>query len=115
MRNDRCLAPLPYLETDVVFPLLLLVQWPQWVIDFPHCTGFVWQGFGSWGSTAVASVRSCWKLPLCLLQPVPASSKTDPLLAEAEPISDSGSASGITYLRRKTAAQQQPEERSETI
>ena len=36
MRNDRCLAPLPYvvhLETDVVSPLLLLVQCPPWVID----------------------------------------------------------------------------------
>jgi len=28
------------------------------------------------------------------------SSKMDPLLAKAEPISDGGSASGITYLRR---------------
>lgn len=36
MRNDRCLAPLPevvHLETDVVCPFLLLVQWPPWVID----------------------------------------------------------------------------------
>ncbi|GAB0180141.1 hypothetical protein GRJ2_000479400 [Grus japonensis] len=31
---------------------------------------------------------------------MPASSKTDPLLAKAEPISDGGSASGITELRR---------------
>jgi len=31
---------------------------------------------------------------------VPAGSKTDLLLAKAEAISDSGSASGITYLRR---------------
>ncbi|GAB0210172.1 hypothetical protein GRJ2_003483000 [Grus japonensis] len=31
---------------------------------------------------------------------MPASSKTDPLLAKAEPISDSGSTSVITYLRR---------------
>ena len=23
------------------------------------CIGFVWQGFGSWGATRVASVRSC--------------------------------------------------------
>ncbi|GAB0189017.1 epimerase family protein SDR39U1 [Grus japonensis] len=36
---------------------------------------------------------------------MPAGSKTDPLLAKAEPISDGGSASGITELRRgeKTA------------
>jgi len=31
---------------------------------------------------------------------VPASSKTDPLLAKAKPVSDGGSASGITYLRK---------------
>ncbi|KAK4829092.1 hypothetical protein QYF61_002043 [Mycteria americana] len=33
-------------------------------------------------------------------EPVPASSKTDPLLAKAEPISDGGSAFAVTYLRR---------------
>ncbi|GAB0207745.1 AN1-type zinc finger protein 5-like [Grus japonensis] len=32
---------------------------------------------------------------------MPAGSKTDPLLAKAEPISDGGSASVITYLRRR--------------
>jgi len=31
---------------------------------------------------------------------MPTSSTTDPLLAKAEPISDGGSASVITYLRR---------------
>ncbi|GAB0207612.1 acid sphingomyelinase-like phosphodiesterase 3b [Grus japonensis] len=42
---------------------------------------------------------------------MPASSKTDLLLAKAEPISDSGSASGITYLRRgkKLLRKLQPE------
>jgi len=48
----------------------------------------------------VASVRSWQKLLLCLIEPVPASSKMDLLMAKAEPISDGGSASGITYLRR---------------
>jgi len=48
----------------------------------------------------VASVRSCQKLCPCLIEPMPAGSKTDPLLAKAKPISDGGSASGITYLRR---------------
>jgi len=54
----------------------------------------------------VASVRSCQKLPQCLIKPVPAGSKMDPPLAKAKPISDGGSASGITYLRRggKTTA-----------
>jgi len=45
-------------------------------------------------------VRSCEKLPPCLIQPVPAGSKTDPPLAKAKPISDSGSASVIIYLRK---------------
>jgi len=47
------------------------------------------------GGTGVASARSCWKLPLCPTQPVPPGSKTGPLLAKAEPISNSGSTSGI--------------------
>ena len=53
------------------------------------------------GVTGVAPVRSCWKLPLCSREPIPAGSKTDPPLAKAEPISDSGNASVITLLRRK--------------
>ena len=55
------------------------------------------------GVTGVAPVRSCWKLPLCSREsePIPAGSKTDPPLAKAEPISDSGNASVITFLRRK--------------
>jgi len=50
----------------------------------------------------VASLRSCQKLPLCLREPMPPGSKTDPPLAKAstEPISDGGSGSGITYARR---------------
>ena len=52
------------------------------------------------GAIGVASVRSCLKLPLCLIKPMPAGSKMDPLLAKAEPISDGGSASVITYLRK---------------
>ena len=43
---------------------------------------------------------------------MPAGSKSDPLLAKAKPISNGGSASGITDLRRgkKTpAVEQQPE------
>jgi len=43
-------------------------------------------------------VRSCQKLPLCLMEPMPAVSKMDPLLAKPEPISNGGSASVITYL-----------------
>jgi len=63
-------------------------------------TGFAWQGFDSGGDAGVAAVRSCWELPPCLMEPVPAGSKMDQPLAKAEPSSDSGSASGIKCLRR---------------
>jgi len=53
------------------------------------------------GAIEVVSVRSCQKLPLCSTEPTPASSKTDLLLAKAEPIRAGGSASGITSLRRQ--------------
>lgn len=45
------------------------------------------------------SVRSCQKFPPCLTEKMPAGSKTDPALAKAEPINDSGITSGIKYLR----------------
>ena len=44
--------------------------------------------------------EKCQKLPPCQTEPIPAGSKTDPLLAKAEPFSDSGSSSLITYLTR---------------
>ena len=53
-----------------------------------ECYGFAWQGFGSVGAVGVASVRSCEKLALCLIKPVPAGSKTDLPLAKAKPISN---------------------------
>jgi len=67
------------------------------------------------GSIGVASVRSCEKLSTCLTEPVPAGSKTDPLLAKAKAISDGGSTSVITYLRsgKKTNGKWQSRERSE--
>lgn len=52
------------------------------------------------GATGVASVRSCQKLLPRLTEPLTASSKMNLPLAEAEPISDSGGTSGITYLGR---------------
>jgi len=45
-------------------------------------------------------MRSCQNLPLCQIKPVPAGSKTDPPLAKAKPISNSGNTSLITYLRK---------------
>jgi len=64
-----------------------------------RCIGFSWEHFGSGGTTGEASVRSCEKLPPCLIKPVPAGSKMDPLVPKAEPVSDGGSASGVKYLR----------------
>ena len=65
----------------------------------------------------LVAVRRCQKLPPYDAETMPASSKTDPLLGKAEPISDGGSASGITYVRRgkKTPVKQKPEERSENM
>lgn len=51
------------------------------------------------GDTGVTPVRSCQKLSPCLTEEIPDGSKTDPGLDKAEPISDSGSTSGINYLR----------------
>jgi len=42
----------------------------------------------------------CENLPPRLIKPMPAGSKMDLLLAKANPISDSGSTSVITYLRK---------------
>jgi len=48
----------------------------------------------------VASLRRYHKFPPCLTEPMPATSKMDPLLAKAKPVSDNGSTSIITYLRK---------------
>jgi len=62
-----------------------------------NCIGFAWQNFGSGEATGVASVRSCQKLPPCPTKSImSARSKTDLLLAKAEPINEGGSASVIT-------------------
>ena len=52
------------------------------------------------GAAGVASVGRGKGLPPCQTEPVPASSKMDAPLAKAGPISDVGSASVVTYLRR---------------
>ena len=49
----------------------------------------------------MASVRSCCKLPSCPIEPMPAGAKTDLPLAKAEPISEGGSTSGITFKKGK--------------
>jgi len=55
----------------------------------------------SWWAIIVASVRSCEKVPLCLIKPVSADSKTDPPLAKAKPISNGGSASDNLFKKGK--------------
>jgi len=69
------------------------------------------------GAIGMIFVRSCEKLPPCLIKPVPAGSNTDLLLAKAKPIHNSGRASVITYLRggKKLQWKQQSRERSETM
>lgn len=62
--------------------------------------GFVWTDSGSRGSVEVPSVRSHQKLLLCPTGAMPADSKTDLPLGEAEPISDGGSDTGITDFKK---------------
>lgn len=50
-------------------------------------------------AAGVASVRRCLKLLSCLIEPMPASSKTDPQLAKAESIRNDGDTPGIMCLR----------------
>jgi len=79
------------------------------------CYGFEWQGFGSRG---VDSVRRCKKLPPCLIEPMPAGSKMDLPLSKVKPISDGGSTSVVTYLRKgrkKALGETAVGERSETM
>jgi len=73
--------------------------------------------FSEWGATGVAFVRSCEKFPLCPMESMPAGSKTGPLLAKAKPISDSGSASVIIWLKRgkKACCENSSRERSENM
>lgn len=51
-------------------------------------------------AVGVYSVRRGQKLALCLMEPMPSSSRLDPPLAKAEPFSNGGSTSGITELKR---------------
>jgi len=55
-------------------------------------------------------VRSCQKLPLCPIEPMPASSEMGSPLAKAEPIRDGSSTSAIQEGENAAAKQQwQPE------
>jgi len=67
-----------------------LVPWFIWFI----WQGFVVEGVGSKGGFCEKTLEAA-----PLLEPVPAGSKMDPLLAKAEPISDIGSTSVTIYLR----------------
>lgn len=50
-----------------------------------ECIRFVLPGFGNRWATGIASLRSCQKLSLCLIQTMPAGSKTGTWLGKAEP------------------------------
>jgi len=110
-KNEEIVTILEHFQ--LLFLLLVLLNGENaFILGYfkGKCYGFAWQGFGSGGAVGLASVRSCEKLPPCLLKPGPAGSKTDPPLAKAKPSSEGGSASGITYLRRgskKPAVNQQ--------
>lgn len=82
-----------------------------------RCVGFVQQDLGSGEPTGVSSVRGCPKFSLCLTEPTPARSEPDSLQAKAEPVSDCGSTTVITHLKRegKTATAIAVRERSESI
>ena len=58
----------------------------------------MWQGFGSGGATRVASVGAAGGFPLCLTEPMPASSKTDLPPAKAKPVSDTFMEEVITWI-----------------
>lgn len=77
-----------------------------------HGQVFVVEGWAA----GVDSLRRCQKLSLCLTESVLASSKTDTPLAKAEPVSDGGSRSGTTHLKReKTSCEITDEERSNNM
>lgn len=57
----------------------------------PKCIWFAWQKQSPGEAAGVASRRRCQKLSPRVAEPMSASSKADPLLAEPKPISDGGS------------------------
>ena len=64
----------------------------------------MWQRFGSGGGYRGDSCKKLLEASPVFereSEPIPAGSKMDPPPAKAEPISDSGNASVITFLRRK--------------
>lgn len=75
----------------------------------------VFRIFGNILVTQVLQRYHLWKVTTCLMDSMPASSKTDPPLSKAEPISNSDRACGMTDLRReKITRQQQTGERGES-
>lgn len=77
-------------------------------IPFAHKTkplsnyiGFPWTGFGNGKAIGVVSVRSYWKLPPWLAEPMPGGFKMDMPLTKAGPIRNGGNTSVIIYLRRR--------------
>lgn len=61
---------------------------------------FCMSRFGQWGSHRGGFCKKLPEAVSCPVEPMPAGSKKDPPLAQAEPPSESGNTSGITYFRR---------------
>ncbi|KAK4823872.1 hypothetical protein QYF61_007628 [Mycteria americana] len=76
------------------------------------CIGFMGPGFGKRVAAGVVSVRRHQELPPHWTETIPAGSKTDLLLAKAEPMSDIGTA---CVIERVENAVQQLGERSENM
>jgi len=87
-------------KTDLQESQVPVIRRKVWSRSHLLCYEYKWQGFGSGGATGVASVTSCEKLPTCLIYPMPAGSQEDPPLAKAKPVSNGGSTSVITHVRR---------------
>lgn len=62
-------------------------------------------GFCGGKAAGMAAVGNCQKLPPCQAEPIPSSSRTNPLLAKAGPIRNVCKASMMTYFSKKIIAQ----------
>lgn len=73
-------------ETLVCFQL-------KTIFHFDQCIGFTWQGFCSKDVRGGASLSRAQQMPQVRSESAPASSKREPPLARAEPVSNAGWAS----------------------
>lgn len=81
-----------------------IVQTVRQIQEISHDTVFVWKEFGSGEAIGMVSMRSCQKLSPCPTESLPPSSKMDPPLVKAKPISN-GRSVWTTCLRVKKLLQ----------